>query len=229
VDINVTVSAGFSDKSFGSRVPCADFCVAPIVQSAEPMLSVSEAATDPQECDPQTAHRRNLRRLRVVILEPLDSNLQELASALEGLGVIVRTTAVQASHGQASDSPTPDAVLLAQELPPIPLAIPNARAMFPHTRIVALCNVISLEAAFHAGRHGADAVCSRHATPHRVLETIESPAVLAPTQKPSPDRVAWEYLMGVLSECGGNKSKAAKLVGLRRWSLQRKLCKEPPR
>lgn len=34
---------------------------------------------------------------------------------------------------------------------------------------------------------------------------------------------------GVLTDCGGNVSQAAKLLGLHRRSLQRKLSKYPPR
>ena len=34
---------------------------------------------------------------------------------------------------------------------------------------------------------------------------------------------------GILADCGGNVSQAAKLLGIHRRSLQRKLAKYPPR
>ena len=46
---------------------------------------------------------------------------------------------------------------------------------------------------------------------------------------PSLGRVEWEHIQRVLTDCGGNVSQAAKLLGLHRRSLQRKLSKYPPR
>ena len=41
-------------------------------------------------------------------------------------------------------------------------------------------------------------------------------------------RVEWEHIQRVLADCVGNKSRAAKLLGLQRRSLQRKLARKPP-
>jgi two-component system response regulator RegA len=46
---------------------------------------------------------------------------------------------------------------------------------------------------------------------------------------PSLARVEWEHIQRVLADCDGNISQAAKLLGLHRRSLQRKLAKYPPR
>jgi two-component system response regulator RegA len=40
-------------------------------------------------------------------------------------------------------------------------------------------------------------------------------------------RVEWEHIQRVLADCGGNVSQAARLLGLHRRSLQRKLSKYP--
>jgi two-component system response regulator RegA len=48
-------------------------------------------------------------------------------------------------------------------------------------------------------------------------------------QVPTLARVEWEHIQRVLADCGGNISQAAKLLGLHRRSLQRKLIKYPPR
>jgi two-component system response regulator RegA len=45
---------------------------------------------------------------------------------------------------------------------------------------------------------------------------------------PSLARVEWEHIQRVLTDCDGNVSQAAKLLGLHRRSLQRKLAKYPP-
>jgi two-component system response regulator RegA len=55
--------------------------------------------------------------------------------------------------------------------------------------------------------------------------TEEGPAIEVPTLA----RVEWEHIHRVLTDCGGNISQAARLLGLHRRSLQRKLSKFPVR
>ena len=50
-----------------------------------------------------------------------------------------------------------------------------------------------------------------------------------PPEVPSLDRVEWEHIGRVLADCGGNISQVARLLGLDRRTLQRKLGKFPPR
>jgi two-component system response regulator RegA len=50
-----------------------------------------------------------------------------------------------------------------------------------------------------------------------------------PATVPSLVRVEWEHIQRLLSDCAGNVSQAAKLLGLHRRSLQSKLSKYPPR
>jgi CheY-like chemotaxis protein len=46
-------------------------------------------------------------------------------------------------------------------------------------------------------------------------------------QPPSLARVEWEHIQRVLSDCAGNVSQAARVLGIHRRSLQRKLGKRP--
>jgi two-component system response regulator RegA len=46
-------------------------------------------------------------------------------------------------------------------------------------------------------------------------------------QTPSLARVEWEHIQRVLTDCGGNITKAAERLGIHRRSLQRKLSKFP--
>jgi two-component system response regulator RegA len=39
--------------------------------------------------------------------------------------------------------------------------------------------------------------------------------------------VEWEHINRVLADCGGNVSQAARILGIHRRSLQRKLAKFP--
>ena len=40
-------------------------------------------------------------------------------------------------------------------------------------------------------------------------------------------RVEWEHIQRVLADCDGNLSQAARVLGIHRRSLQRKLSKDP--
>ena len=56
-----------------------------------------------------------------------------------------------------------------------------------------------------------------------------------PSGYPLPDpprsrrlaRVEWEHINRVLADCGGNVSEAARVLGIHRRSLQRKLARFP--
>jgi two-component system response regulator RegA len=78
-------------------------------------------------------------------------------------------------------------------------------------------DVDDLLAAFARGAGGA-AVAS-DATPGESAPGADSTPTLA--------RVEWEHINRVLSDCGGNVSQAARILGIHRRSLQRKLAKYP--
>ena len=46
-------------------------------------------------------------------------------------------------------------------------------------------------------------------------------------QAPSLARVEWEHIQRILADCDGNVSQAARMLGIHRRSLQRKLAKRP--
>ena len=60
-----------------------------------------------------------------------------------------------------------------------------------------------------------------------VSEAPDKLPVEVPVEVPSLSRVEWEHINRVLQDCDGNVSHAAKLLGIHRRSLQRKLAKFP--
>ncbi|RZA05179.1 MAG: response regulator, partial [Moraxellaceae bacterium] len=48
-----------------------------------------------------------------------------------------------------------------------------------------------------------------------------------PISVPSLDRIEWEHMQKALQDCQGNISAAARLLGMHRRTLQRKLQKRP--
>lgn len=104
------------------------------------------------------------------------------------------------------------------------------------TCIIVLTGYGSIATALTATRFGADHYLSKPADADEILSVYQriengEPALggeAAPASVPSLARVEWEHIQRVLADCDGNISQAAKLLGLHRRSLQRKLSKYPP-
>jgi len=101
-------------------------------------------------------------------------------------------------------------------------------------KIIMLTGYGSIATALTAIRLGADDYVSKPADVDQILAAYtnltgdgESSRADLPTP-PSLARVEWEHLQRVLTDCGGNISKAARVLGIHRRSLQRKLDKYPP-
>jgi two-component system response regulator RegA len=103
------------------------------------------------------------------------------------------------------------------------------------TCIVVLTGYGSIATALTATKLGANHYLSKPADADEILNAYEKIASGKETSigtslpVPSLARVEWEHIQRVLNDCGGNVTQAAKLLGLHRRSLQRKLSKYPPR
>ncbi len=102
--------------------------------------------------------------------------------------------------------------------------------------IIVLTGYGSIATALAATKLGASHYLSKPADADQILAAYQKivaggPEALEETVAavPSLARVEWEHVQRVLADCGGNISQAAKLLGLHRRSLQRKLSKYPPR
>lgn len=109
------------------------------------------------------------------------------------------------------------------------------RAIRPDLAVVVLTGFGSIATALEAVRLGARDYLTKPADPDHVLSALRgerahrvNPKEIPPDM-PSLDRVEWEYIERVLAESNGNISQAARLLGLDRRTLQRKLAKFPPR
>jgi len=107
------------------------------------------------------------------------------------------------------------------------------KAHDPTTRVVVLTGYGSIATAVEAMRLGAVHYVAKPADADDILEafaraeTGDAPPDDDPGPVPSLARVEWEHINRVLADCGGNVSRAARLLGLHRRSLQRKLAKHP--
>ena len=105
----------------------------------------------------------------------------------------------------------------------------------PSTRIVVLTGYGSIATALEAVRLGATHYLTKPADVDDLIAAFDrdehdnrAPETVA-AGTPSLARVEWEHIQRVLTDCGGNITKAAEKLGIHRRSLQRKLSKFPSR
>ncbi len=104
------------------------------------------------------------------------------------------------------------------------------------TSIIMLTGYGSIATALTATNLGADDFLSKPADADQILEAYQKTVTggagfsreISTPSVPSLARVEWEHLQRVISDCNGNISQAARLLGIHRRSLQRKLAKYPP-
>jgi len=110
----------------------------------------------------------------------------------------------------------------------------DLRALDPTTVIIMLTGYGSIATALAAVRSGANDYLSKPVDADQILAAYEASRAVRPIDREPPEsvpslgRVEWEHIQRVLTDCSGNISRAAKLLGMHRRSLQRKLLKYPP-
>jgi len=111
--------------------------------------------------------------------------------------------------------------------------VQELRAVDSSMKIVMLTGYGSIPTAVSAMKRGADSYLSKPIDVDQILtayENLQSATVESenPENVPTLARVEWEHMQRVLADCGENISQAARLLGIHRRSLQRKLGKHPP-
>ena len=169
----------------------------------------------------------------LLLVEDDETLRRRLARAFEGRGFEVRAAATAAEAEAALVQDTPEFVVLDLRMPDgsgLDL-IPKFTQADPATRIVVLTGYGSIATAMEAVRRGAVDYLTKPADADEILAALErsgSGAAEVPTRPMSLDRMEWEHISRVLMECQNNVSEAARLLGMHRRSLQRKLAKYPP-
>jgi two-component system, response regulator RegA len=106
------------------------------------------------------------------------------------------------------------------------------RRRHPTLRIVLMTGYASVATAVEAIKRGADDYLLKPTTVDTILRTLATRATEAPLPEPQStmtplSRLEWEHIHQALAETNGNVSAAARLLGMHRRSLQRKLAKRP--
>ncbi len=169
----------------------------------------------------------------ILLVEDDEPLRDRLARAFEHRGLEVRASATVAEALAMARADPPELVLLdlrvgdSNGLQLIPLL----KDIDPGTRLVVLTGYGSVATAVEAVRRGAMNYLTKPADADEILAAFREgdPPTTSETswQTMSLDRVEWEHINRVLMECDGNISEAARVLGLHRRSLQRKLAKYP--
>jgi len=163
---------------------------------------------------------------------------------VERLGAALTTRGFQVSLAHDHDEAVAVAVRERPTMAVVDLRMPGhsglevlkrLRELLPEIRVVMLTGYGSIATAVDAMRLGAVGYVQKPADADGVLAAFardEAPTLEpdeAHYQPPSLARVEYDHIQRVLSDCGGNISKAARLLGMHRRTLQRKLATYPPR
>jgi two-component system response regulator RegA len=109
--------------------------------------------------------------------------------------------------------------------------IPELKTLQADLAIVVLTGYSSVATAVEAVKLGALNYLCKPANTDEILTAFGEQAANAqieiPEQRPSVDRMEWEHIQKVLHENEGNISASARVLGMHRRTLQRKLNKRP--
>ena len=171
----------------------------------------------------------------LLIVEDDETLRGRLARAFEIRGLDVREVATAKEALSVAREELPELVLLDLRVGAdsgLDL-IPELTSLDPATRIVVLTGYGSVATAVEAVRRGAVHYLTKPADADEILAAFDRGSGATDTSPPlqamSLDRVEWEHINRVLMDCGGNISEAARVLGIHRRSLQRKLSKYPAR
>jgi two-component system response regulator RegA len=109
----------------------------------------------------------------------------------------------------------------------------DLKSLDPTTRIIVLTGYGSIATAVRSVQLGASTYLTKPLDADQILAAFEG--ACDPGAPPGPHlpqplaRVEWEHIQRVLADCNGNVSQTARLLGIHRRSLQRKLSKYPVR
>ena len=172
---------------------------------------------------------------RVLIVEDDATAASLLARALRGHGYIAEAAAsVEEARAVSTSAPLQAAIVdLRLDRDSGLRLVPELVSRHPGIRILVLTGYASVATAVQAIKMGATDYLAKPADVTEILRALGSdrsrPEGGAPLERPSFRRFEWEYIQKVLAEHGGNISKTARVLGMPRRTLQRKLAKRPAR
>jgi two-component system response regulator RegA len=168
----------------------------------------------------------------VLLVEDDERFRERLGRALAARGCEVRAVAAVAEALAAARQESPELAVVDLRLPDGTGldVVRGLHAIDPTTRIVVLTGYGSIATALESVKLGASHYLTKPVDADQVLAAFAGRDVTQEpltVEVPSLARVEWEHIQRILNDCDGNVSQAARLLGIHRRSLQRKLSKFP--
>ena len=175
------------------------------------------------------------RDLRSLLIVDDDASFRmRLVRAFRDRGFDVRSAGNHEEAMAAAREDSPELALVDLRLPGksgLDL-VQDLKALDPTTNVVVLTGYGSIATAVQSLQLGATSYLTKPVDADQILAAFDSEPRRAIRQPPPAQplaRVEWEHIQRVLADCDGNVSQAARLLGIHRRSLQRKLFKYPVR
>jgi two-component system, response regulator RegA len=172
---------------------------------------------------------------RLLIVDDEENQCRALKHAFESRGYDVRCARLAAEALCVAEAWRPSYVVLDLRMPgPSGLTlISRLGAASPGVRVVVLTGYASIPTAVEAIKLGAVHYLTKPASADAVEAAFHcdgadeaGPAI---GEALSVDRLAWDHIQAILAEHDGNISAAARVLGMHRRTLQRKLGKSAAR
>ncbi len=103
----------------------------------------------------------------------------------------------------------------------------DLKALDASTVVVVLTGYGSIATAVESIKLGAASYLTKPADADQIVAAFAGAQPPDDVRAPSLARVEWEHIQRILADCDGNVSQAARILGIHRRSLQRKLSKRP--
>lgn len=171
----------------------------------------------------------------ILVVEDDETYRNRMVQALRERGFEVQEAENGTKAIEVAQADSPELALIDMRMPDMS-GLDVVRALHKidaTTRMVVLTGYGSIATAMDAVRLGAVHYLTKPADLDEILAAFDHPSTPPLDSDPSYEppslaRVEWEHINRVLSDCGGNISKAARVLNIHRRSLQRKLAKYPP-
>lgn len=155
-----------------------------------------------------------------------------LVRALDARGFIAGGAGSFSEAVEAARRETPEFAVVDLKLPGQSGldVVRELKALDPATTVVILTGYGSIATAVQSVKLGAEAYLTKPVDADQIVAVFERPDAHSPAASPTTPtlaRMEWEHIQRVLAECDGNVSQAARILGIHRRSLQRKLLKYP--
>jgi two-component system response regulator RegA len=154
---------------------------------------------------------------------------ERLVRAMRDRGYETTGVAGHAQAIEAARDESPEFALVDLRLPGESglSVVRDLKALDSSTIVVVLTGYGSIATAVESIKLGAASYLTKPADADQIVAAFEGIQPAEDAQAPSLARVEWEHIQRILTDCGGNVSQAARILGIHRRSLQRKLGKRP--